>query len=289
MRVVMVASESAPYLKTGGLEDVIHSLSKALIRLGHTVCVIMPKYAKLKRNLEIKAKEGIKTYIDHQWGEFDLYEDILDHVRYFFIDYKPYYGREYAYEPPKGDYYDNVLRFGFLSMASLQVIRELELKPEVIHIQDWHTGILPLYKSLYYPDLERVPVVFTIHNAMHQGIFDAHFLPALNLPWEVFHPYGGIEFYEKINFIKVGILFCDVLTTVSPSYADELKAYCYGLEGVIREEKYFFGIINGIDYDVWNPEKCELIFARYNIKSFKRGKLKNKTHLKEVFGLKTEN
>jgi len=153
------------------LGDVIHSLSKALIKLGHTVYVIMPKYAKLKRNVERKAKEGIKIYIDHQWREFDLYEDILDHVRYFFIEYKPYYGREYAYASPKGDYHDNALRFGFLSMASLQVIRELELKPEVIHIHDWHTGILPLYKSLYYPDLERVPVVFTIHNAMYQGIF----------------------------------------------------------------------------------------------------------------------
>jgi starch synthase len=289
MRVVIVASESAPYLKTGGLGDVIHSLSKALTKLGHTVYVIMPKYAKLKRSVERKVKEGIKIYIDHQWREFDLYEDILDHVRYFFIDYKPYYGREYAYAPPKGDYYDNTLRFGFLSLASLQVIRELELKPEVIHIHDWHTGILPLYKSLYYPDLERVPVVFTIHNAMHQGIFDAHFLPALNLPWEVFHPYGGIEFYGKINFMKAGILFCDVLTTVSPSYAEELKAYCYGLEGVIREKKYFFGILNGIDYDVWNPEKDELIFAKYNLRSFKRGKLKNKTRLKEIFGLKTEN
>jgi starch synthase len=82
--------------------------------------------------------------LTYQWREFDLYEDILDHVRYFFIDYKPYYGREYAYAPPKGDYYDNALRFGFLSLAGLQVIRELELKPEVIHIHDWHTGILPL-------------------------------------------------------------------------------------------------------------------------------------------------
>ncbi len=288
MRIVMVATESAPYLKTGGLGDVVHSLSKALIKLGHTVYVLMPRYAKLKKSVETRIKEGARIYIDHQWKEFDIYEDILDHVRYFFIDYQPYYGRKYTYAPPKGDYDDNALRFGFFSLASLQVIRELELKPEIIHIHDWHAGLLPLYKSLYYSDLEKVPVVFTIHNAMHQGMFDAHFLPALNIPWEMFHPYGGVEFYGKINFMKAGIIFSDVLTTVSPSYAEELKQYCYGLEGVIREKKYFFGILNGIDYDVWNPEKDQLIFANYSLRNFKKGKLKNKVQLKEVFGLKTE-
>lgn len=160
MRAVMVASESAPYL--------IHFLSKALIKLGHIVYVIMPKCAKLKRSLERKVKEGIKVYIDYQWREFDLYEDILDHVRYFFIDYKPYYGREHVYAPPRENYHDNALRFGFLLMASLQVIRELKLKPDVIHIHNWRTEILPLYKSFYYPDLEEVSAVFTIHEA---GLF----------------------------------------------------------------------------------------------------------------------
>ncbi|MCI4458199.1 MAG: glycogen/starch synthase [Thermocrinis sp.] len=157
MRMVMIASEGAPYL--------IHALSKALIKLGYTVYVIMPKYAKLKRSLERKVKEGIKVYIDYQWREFDLYEDILDHVRYFFIDYKPYYGRGHVYALPREDYHNNALRFGFLLMASLQVIRELELKPDVIHIHNWRTEILPLYKSFYYPDLEELSVVFTIHDA----------------------------------------------------------------------------------------------------------------------------
>jgi len=288
MKIVMVATESAPYIKTGGLGDVVHSLSKALIKLGHTVYVIMPKYAKLRRDLSRKAKEGVSLYFDHKWLTFDIYEDILDHVRYFFIDYKDYYNREYPYAPPKGDYHDNALRFGFLCLASLQAIRELKLNPDIIHIHDWHTGLLPLYKGLYYHDLEKVPVVFTVHNGMHQGIFDAQFLPSLNLPWELFRPYGGIEFYGKINFMKAGVLFCDVLTTVSPSYAEELKQSCYGLEGVFREKKYFFGILNGIDYDVWNPESDQLIISNYSVKNFKKGKLKNKAHIKEIFGLKTE-
>ncbi|MCS7171327.1 MAG: glycogen synthase, partial [Aquificaceae bacterium] len=128
---------------------------------------------------------------------------------------------------------------------------------------------------------------FTIHNALHQGVYEPHFIPMLNLPWEVFHPYEGIEFYGKINYLKSGIAFCDVLTTVSPSYAEELRQYAYGLEGLIREKKYFFGILNGIDYDLWNPEEDKLIKYNYSVKNFLKGKAGNKKHLKETFGLKT--
>ncbi|HCO39273.1 MAG TPA: glycogen synthase GlgA [Aquificaceae bacterium] len=285
MKIVMVASESSAYIKAGGLGDVIHSLAKALIKLGHSLYIIMPKYSKIKASL--KGVGQGKVFFDGNWQEFSIYEDIKDHVRYYFIDFPKYYQREHIYATPKGEYEDNPLRFGFLSLASLEVIKSLGIEPSLIHIHDWHTGLLPLYKKLYYPEFERTPTVFTIHNAMHQGIYDPHFIPMLNLPWEVFHPYQGIEFYGKINFLKAGIAFCDILTTVSPSYAEELRHYAYGLEGLIREKKYFFGILNGIDYDIWNPETDKLIKHNYTAKNFSKGKWINKKHLKDIFGLKT--
>jgi starch synthase len=284
MKIVMVSFESAPYIKVGGLGDVIHSLSKALVKLGHEVSVILPLHKGIRAN-PIKIVENIKIYMDHEWKSFNLYEDKLDGIRFFFVDYPPYYRRDYPYSPPKGTYEDNPLRAGFLSLAGLEVIKRIELFPDVVHTHDWHTSMLGLYKLLYYKDMDYMAVVFTIHNAMHQGIFDSHFLPRLNLPWEVFRPFGGIEFYGKINFLKAGILFCDVLTTVSPSYAEELKEYAYGLEGVIREKKYFFGILNGIDYDIWNPERDNYIKVHYSVKNFKKKKHANKRHLREVFGL----
>ncbi|MCX8164641.1 MAG: glycogen synthase [Aquificaceae bacterium] len=285
MKIVMVTSESSAYIKTGGLGDVVHSLAKALVKLGHTLFVIMPKYAKIKGNLQ-KTAFG-KVFFNHGWQEFGIYEDIKEHVRYYFIDFPEYYNREHVYASPKGEYGDNPLRFAFLSMAGLETIRILNIEPDIIHIHDWHTGLLPLYKKLYYQDLKEVSAIFTIHNALHQGVYEPHFIPMLNLPWEVFHPYEGIEFYGKINYLKSGIAFCDVLTTVSPSYAEELRQYAYGLEGLIREKKYFFGILNGIDYDLWNPEEDKLIKYNYSVKNFLKGKAGNKKHLKETFGLKT--
>ncbi|QWK19985.1 MAG: glycogen synthase GlgA [Hydrogenobacter thermophilus] len=284
MKVVMIAVESAPYIKVGGLGDVVHSLSKTLVKMGHGVSVIMPLHKRVRADLK-KVADGLRVYLDHEWKSFSLYEDTYEGVKYFFVDYPPYYRRDHVYAPPKGDYEDNALRFGFFSLAGLEVIRQTGIAPDVIHAHDWHTAMVGLYKQLYYQDLNRVAFVFTIHNGMHQGIFDSRFLPNLSLPWEVFHPFGGIEFYGKINFLKAGINFCDVLTTVSPSYAEELKQYAYGLEGVIREKKYFFGVLNGIDYEVWDPEKDRYIKAYYSIRNFKKGKQQNKKHLKEVFGL----
>ncbi len=287
MKIVFVASESSAFVKAGGLGDVVHSLAKALIKLGHTLYVIMPRYSKVK--VESKKVAKGKIFFNNHWTEFGILEEIKDHVRYYFLDYPEYYQREHIYSTPKGEYEDNPLRFGFLSLASLEVIKSMQLNPDIIHLHDWHTGLVPLYKKIHYPELEPIPTVFTIHNALHQGIYDPHFLPLLNLPWEVYHPFTGIEFYGRINFLKAGIAFCDVLTTVSPSYAEELRQYAYGLEGLIREKKYFFGILNGIDYEVWNPETDKFIKYHYSLKNFHKGKASNKKHLKETFGLKTPN
>ena len=285
MHIFMVASESSAYLKAGGLGDVVHSLSRALISLGHRVSVVMPRYAKVKGSFE-KIRDD-EIYIDHAYRSFSILKSQKDGVEYYFVDYPEYYDRPYPYAPPKGDYPDNHLRFAFLSMAALRIIQSLGLKVDVIHTHDWHTSLLPLYRNLYFTELYNIPVVLTIHNAMHQGLFDPHVLPSLNIPWDLFHPFGGIEFYGEVNFLKAGITFCDVLTTVSPTHAEELKEYAFGLEGLIREKKYFFGILNGIDYDVWNPERDPYIRENYNYKNFSRKKHVNKRELKRIFGLNT--
>ncbi len=285
MHILVVASESSAFVKAGGLGDVVHSLSKALTNLGHKVWVIVPKYASVREKLE-KLGEG-KVYFDYSNRAFSILRAIKDGVEYYFVDYPPYYKRPHIYAPPKGSYEDNHLRFAFLSLASLEILRVLNLKVDIIHIHDWHTSLLPIYRNLYFPEFSNIPVVLTIHNAMHQGLFDPHVLPPLNIPWEFFRPFGGIEFYGKVNFLKTGITFCDVLTTVSPTYAEELKNYAFGLEGLIKEKKYFFGILNGIDYDVWNPEKDPYIRENYTYKDFHRKKPRNKRELKEIFGFNT--
>ncbi len=285
MKIVFVASESAAFVKAGGLGDVVHSLAKALTKLGHKLHIIMPRYAKIGTDARVFHKG--RVFFGGDWQDYSLLEVIKEHVVYYLLDFPKYYNREHIYATPKGEYEDNPLRFGFLSLVALEAIKNLQLEVDVIHVHDWHTGLLPLYKKMHYPELRQVPVIFTIHNALHQGIYDPHFLPLLNLPWDVYHPFTGIEFYGRINFLKAGIAFCDVLTTVSPSYAEELREYAYGLEGLIREKKYFFGILNGIDYDVWNPESDKLIKHHYSYKNFSKGKASNKKHLKETFGLKT--
>lgn len=282
----MVSSESAPYVKTGGLGDVVHSLAKALVKLGNQVWIIMPFYKKIKASLQ-KVKESLSITFDGSPKKFDLYTDIKDGVTYYFIGYDPYYNRDYVYADPRGCYEDNHLRFGFLSLAALEVVRQQKIESDVFHIHDWHTSLLPLYKKLYYQELERVPTVLTLHNAMHQGIFDSHVLNSLHIPWEFFRPFDGIEFYGKVNFLKAGIVYCDVLTTVSPTHAEELKEYAFGLEGVIRQKKYFVGILNGIDYEVWNPEEDPYLKWHYGKKNFRKGKRANKKDIKDVFGLNT--
>lgn len=286
MRVIFIVPESSAYIKAGGLGDVAHSLAKAMKSLGHSVSVIMPRYKNIKA--ELKPIGSYDLSIDSSI-KFTLFEAKKDQISYFFVSCQDFFERDYIYASPRGPYEDNALRFGLFSLISLEVIKNLSLECDILHTHDWPTALVPLYRDLYYPEFSHVACVFTIHNAMHQGIFDASNMPRLYLPWDLFRPFGGVEFYGSINFLKSGITFCEALTTVSPSYAREISHYANGLEGLIREKKYFFGVLNGIDIDIWNPESDPMIVSHYNIKNFQKGKAKNKQNLKEVFGLKTSN
>ncbi|MEN3034599.1 MAG: glycogen synthase [Aquificaceae bacterium] len=284
MRVIFVVPESSAYIKAGGLGDVAHSLAKAIKSLGHSVTVIMPRYKNIKADLKPSFTHALP--FDNSIN-FSVFEAKKDDINYFFVSCQDFFERDHIYASPKGPYPDNALRFGLFSLISLEIMKKLSLECDIFHIHDWPTALVPLYRDLYYPEFSHVASVLTIHNAMHQGIFEAEYLPRLHIPWDLFRPFGGVEFYGKINFLKAGITFCEVLTTVSPSYAREISNYANGLEGLIREKKYFFGILNGIDTDIWNPESDRMIVANYSIKNFQRGKTKNKQHLKEIFGLKT--
>jgi len=288
MRVVFVSSECSPFIKTGGLGEVVGSLSKINKEINNHVSVIFPAYKSIKENIRIDESIKMRVFFEHNWRELNVHCVKEGGINLYLIDYPPYYDREYIYSPPSGDVWDNPLRFGFLSLSALQTITELKLEPEIIHIHDWHTGLLPLYKNLYYPNLKNSATVMTIHNIAYQGVFDSSFIPLLNLPWEVYKPFDGIEFYGRLNFLKAGILYSDVLTTVSPNHAEEIKSdKGFGLEGIIKQKKYFFGILNGIDTEYWNPETDKHLVKNYNFRHYKTGKRKNKEEIKKTFGLDT--
>lgn len=288
MRVVFVSSESTPFVKTGGLGEVVGSLAKCNKEINNEINVIIPAYKSIKDRINPERTIRSKVFFESNWREFDIHQVCEGGINFFLIDCANYFDRDYIYSPPEKDVWDNPLRFGFFSLASLQTIVEFNLSPEIIHIHDWHTSLLPLYKNLYYPSLKTSATVLTIHNIAYQGVFDSSFLPLLNLPWDIYKPYDGIEFYGRLNFLKAGIIFSDAVTTVSPAHSEEIKSDSgFGLEGVIRQKKYFFGILNGIDTDYWNPEKDQHLIKNYRFRNYKAGKRKNKEEIKRIFGIDT--
>jgi starch synthase len=200
-----------------------------------------------------------------------------------------FFGREGIYGAEGSDYQDNAFRFAFLARAALEAARELELGPDIFHINDWQTALLPVYQKLFYqddPKVGRGGVVLSIHNLAYQGIFDADYLPRLGLPKEVLH-LEGLEFYGQLNFLKGGMVYSDLLTTVSPTYAHEIQTRKLGagLDGLLRKRaEDLVGILNGIDTTIWNPLKDDSLFRSYNA-SHLEGKATNKKRLQELLGL----
>ncbi len=286
MKVLFVASEMAPFAKTGGLADVVGSLPYALQREGHQVSVVLPLYSKIGENHRQKMKKVKEFYVNLDWrsqyaGIFLYQKDGID---IYFVDNEFYFERHALY-----GMYDDGERFVFFNKAVVQMIKELDLGTDIVHANDWHTGLVPLYikdfakGDQYYKDIK---TVFTIHNLKYQGIFPQSILTLAGISFEYFHE-EGMKYYETANFMKAGIVYSDALTTVSSSYAQEIKYEFYGenLQGIIRRHEYkLMGIINGIDYDLYNPEKDKRIPYHYSFKK-PENKMKNKAVLQETFGL----
>ncbi|TFZ41421.1 glycogen synthase GlgA [Soehngenia longivitae] len=286
MNIVYVSSEAAPFIKTGGLADVAGSLPKAIRKKGQKISLVLPLYSQIDDKYREKMVKVKHFYVDLQWRH--VYAGILkyedDELDVYFIDNEYYFKRDGIY-----GYFDDGERFTFFNKAVCQMLKELDLKPDIVHANDWHTGLIPLYikdfakGDPYYKDIKSV---FTIHNLKYQGVFDKEVLSIAGLSFEYFTT-DGVEFFDKINFLKAGIVYSDALTTVSKTYAEEIRYDFYGenLQGIIRKHEHkLVGIVNGIDYDIYNPETDKNIPFNYNINNLENKK-KNKLELQKLYNL----
>lgn len=273
LKIVFASSEVFPFSKTGGLADVVGALPKALARLGHDVSIVTPFYRQTKKgNFDIQ-KFSKKIYV--QLGDKIVEGEIArtklsPHIDVLLIVKDEYFDRDYLYRTPQGDYKDNAERFIFFSKALLSTLEELEIKPDILHCHDWQTGLTGAFLKTIErgnPFFTKTKTVFTVHNLAYQGLFWHYDMHMTNLPWETFTP-EGIEFYGKMNLLKAGLVYSDILTTVSKKYAEEIKTPVYGcgLDGVlIKRATDFYGVMNGVDYDEWDPEKDPHIYAKYSL------------------------
>jgi starch synthase len=300
LKILFVSSEVDPFAKTGGLADVASALPKTIAELGHDVRTILPRYRTIDESRfdlrEVRDVPSLEIPVNgfQETGKvFTLASPLpANATTHYFLQNQKYFGRDGLYVDPgtKTDYADNDERFIFFSRAVIEFLRKMGWRPDIIHCNDWQSGLIPAYlKTLYTDDqlLGGVKSVFTIHNVAYQGKYPPETTAKANLPWSVFTP-DGLEFYGQVNFLKAGIVYADAITTVSETYAREICSspeFGYGMEGILRHRKdHLFGILNGIDYSVWNPETDQLIPANYSIKNLK-GKLTNKKVLQKRFGL----
>ena len=274
LRILLVASEASPFAKTGGLGDVAGALPRALHALGHDVRVLIPRY----RGVEQHAAE-IRTIVPRLAVPLGdrIVEGVLQEtetaagVPVYFLAQDQYFDREGLYGTADGDYWDNCERFVFFCRGALESLIELGevWRPQIIHVNDWQTGLIPVYlRTLYrdHPVLGSLATLLTIHNLAYQGVFWHYDMPMTGLGWDLFTP-AGLEFYGKVNFLKGGLVFSDLLSTVSRTYAVEIRTpeFGNGLDGVLEERAaHLHGVINGIDYEQWNPAKDAALARPYS-------------------------
>jgi starch synthase len=271
MRVLFAASEAVPYAKTGGLADVAGSLPPALARLGHEVALVMPRYACI--DPDQYGLEQVATF-HVPLGPWQERCDVLQgrlgqNVTVYFISKDDYFDRSGLYQSKQGDYSDNSVRFAFFSRAVLELCRALDIAPDIIHTNDWQTGLTPFFLNTLYRGVapfEQTRSVFTIHNLGYQGNFWHWDMRYLDDAWQHFTP-EGLEFWGKVSFLKAGLVYSNAITTVSRTYSSEIQTpeYGHGLEGVLKKRAAdLYGIVNGIDYEEWDPASDRSIVRKYS-------------------------
>jgi starch synthase len=251
----MVAAEAAPFVSSGNVGAALHALPRALARLGHDVDVVNPRYRGINTG---EAMGAIPVALGGQVGEATLTATVNDGVRMVFVGHSGYFDRDYLYGAPGHDYPDNPERFAFLCQAALNWAVSTGVRYDIAHAHDWQAGLVPVLLGRMFrthASLTRVPAIFTIHNLAYQGIYDASWLPRLGLGWELMRT-DGLEYWTRISLLKAGIVFSRFITVASPRYANEIQTPELGLgfDGILRSRSAdLVGIINGIDYDQWNP------------------------------------
>ncbi|MCU0580627.1 MAG: glycogen synthase [Desulfobacterota bacterium] len=293
MRILFATSEVAPFSRAGGLADVSQALPLYLARLGHEVIVVTPKYRfaqPLKpavKNLDLRLEVPI-SWMKKSAQVFQ--SSLREPLPVYLIGRDDLYDREGLYGNEYGDYQDNAERFIFFSRAVLELCAALKWRPDVIHCHDWQTGLIPVYlKALYgaHPELGNTATLFTIHNLGYQGLFWHYDLHLTGLGWELFTP-QGLEFFGKINLMKGGIIFADILNTVSPTYRREILTpeNGFGLEGVLQNRSGdLYAVLDGVDYEIWNPENDPHLPAPFSAAALENKKV-GKARLQERFQLK---
>jgi starch synthase len=291
MHIVFAASECVPYVKTGGLADVIGALPRAVTRLGHQATVYLPYYAQVREH--VPEKKPVIRSLTIPFQSYNRFVTILDGgvqdgVQFYFVDCPELFDRESPYGTQTGEYPDNWERFALYCRATLEATKQLGV-PDVFHIHDWQASMISVYlRTVYYfdPALRNVGTVLTIHNAGYQGWFPPQTTERLLLPWDLF-TMDRLEQYDTFNFLKGGIVYSDIITTVSQKYAEEIQTpeFGNGLEGsLLKRTADMHGILNGVDYTLWNPATDHNIAAHYTPENL-AGKIECRRDLLHAFGV----
>ncbi len=292
-KILFVASEGVPFVKTGGLADVVGSLPKYIDKEHYDVRVFLPKYACMKQNMKDKMEYVTHFYMDYNWQNMyvGILEAVEDGVHYYFIDNEYYFSGDKVYND--SPVYE-IERYAYFCKAVLSALPILDFRPDLIHCHDWQTGLIPVYLKERFQgsDFFRgIKSVITIHNLKFQGKWDVRTVKNLTgLPEYYFSP-DKLEAYKDANLLKGGIVFADAVTTVSNTYAEEIKTPFYGegLDGLLRARSHDLrGIVNGIDYGTFDPATDSHILHPYNAVNFRKEKVKNKKALQEELGLRVD-
>lgn len=293
MKILLCASELSPFVKTGGLADVVGALPRELKSLGHDVRVIIPFHGAIDRtHWEFRlavSQLGVPMGFGEKWCA--VYETQLPHssVPVYLVEHDHYFGRMSIYQHNGHDYDDNAERFAFFARACCQLCKAIHFAPDVIHCHDWQTALIPVYLKTWeadHPLFWSTASVMTIHNIGYQGVFPKDDIVHTSLGWRVF-TIDGLEFYDQINYLKGGILYADKVSTVSPTHAREIQTaeHGWGLDGVLRSRAAdLVGILNACDYHEWNPARDPHLPAWYDVDS-KDGRSICKQELQKRFGL----
>ena len=288
-KVLFVASECVPFIKTGGLADVVGTLPKYLSKEEFDVRVILPKYMCMKEEFKGQLNYVTHFYMDLGWRSqyVGVMEMVYDGIQFYFIDNEYYF----AGFKPYGNIYEDVEKFAFFSKAALSCLPVIGFQPDIVHCHDWQTGLIPVFLKDKFHDGEfyaNMKSIMTIHNLKFQGVWDMRTIKNITGLSDYYFTPDKLEAYGDANYLKGGLVYADAITTVSPTYAEEIKTPFYGenLHGLMQARANDLrGIINGLDYDEWNPATDTKIVQNFTTENFREEKIKNKLALQKELGL----